>query len=210
MNYLVTKLPDKNKSDVILTNFHPDKEAEIELWNAYRSGSRQALNTIFEKYVRGLYSYSMNMTRNQQLISDCIQDLFVELWVKREMVTARVNSIKYYLIRSVRRRILRRLSADRRFEGQFIPENYSEEVEFHIEFYLIQEQSTMELSRQLKDSIATLSKRQQEAIYLKFYENMTYEEIASLMNTNVKAVYNLVGKSIVSLKRFFETHPIGY
>ena len=113
-----------------------------------------------------------------------------------------------YLIKSIRRRILRRLSTDRRFLGQPIPEDYSKEVEFHIEFNLIQEQVSRELSLQLKASVATLSKGQQEAIYLKFNENMTYEEIASVMNTNVKAVYNLVGKSIISLRKFFKAHPI--
>ena len=209
MNDLLNKYLDLNKANFILANPNP-QEIEIELWNSFRSGNREALNTIFEKYVRLLYAYGRNMTRDQGLISDCIQDIFVELWVKRGTLAAQVNSIKYYLFKSIRRRILRRLSTDRRFFGQSIPEDYSKEVEFHIEFNLIQEQVSRELSLQLKASVATLSKGQQEAIYLKFNENMTCEEIASVMDTNVKAVYNLVGKSIISLRKFFKAHPIAY
>lgn len=207
MSHLSNKVLHLNKANFILAN--PNRqEIEIELWNSFRSGNREALNAIFEKYVHLLYAYGRNMTRDHGLVSDCIQDIFIELWIKREALTAQVNSIKHYLIKSVRRRILRRLSADRRFVRQPVPDNYTEEVEFYIEFNLVQNQISRELSLQLKASVATLSKSQQEAIYLKFNENMTYEEIASVMNTNVKAVYNLVGKSIISLRKFFKAHPI--
>ena len=181
-----------------------------ELWNLFRSGDREAFNTIFEQNVRILYAYGRNFTSDKELISDCIQDIFIELWIRREMVTAKVNSVKYYLIKAVRRRILRRLSEEKRLKGQPISENYCEAMEFNIEFSLIEDQLVAERSRQLKASVANLSKGQQEAIYLKFYENMTYEEVASVMKTNVKSVYNLIGRSILSLRKFFKAHPISH
>ena len=201
------KYPDSSLSTFILAK--PDvRGSEVELWNSFRSGNRQALDTIFEKYVRVLYSYGRNMTADQDLISDCIQDIFLELWTKRTRLSTEVNSIKYYLIKAVRRRILRKLSSARSHAEQPIPENYSNEIEFNIEFTLVQAQVSKELSQQLKISVAALSKGQQEAIYLKFYENMTYEEVASVMHTNVKAVYNLIGKAIISLRKYFLHNPI--
>jgi len=191
----------------LLTNSNL-QEREMELWNSFRAGNREALNSIFEKYARLLFAYGRNMTRDQGLISDCIQDIFVELWMKRGSLTAQLISLKYYLIKSVRRRILRRLATDKRFLGQTIPADYDGGIEFHIEFNLIQDQISRDHSFQLKNSLAALSERQQEAIYLKFYEGMAYEEIASVMNTNVKAIYNLVDRSIVSLRKFFRAHPI--
>lgn len=196
-----------SRGNLMLANPNP-QEIEIEVWNSFRAGNREALDAIFEKYVRLLYAYGRNMTNDQGLISDCIQDVFVELWIKRETVTAQINSLKYYLVKSVRRRILRRLSQDKRVVGQSLPENYAEEVEWSVEFNLIHDQGSRDLSRQLQTSIAYLSKGQQEAIYLRFYENLPYEEIASIMNTNVKAVYNLVGKSILSLRKFFKGPPV--
>ena len=191
----------------LLTNSDP-QESEMELWNSFRAGNREALNTIFDKYARLLFAYGRNMTRDQGLVSDCIQDIFVELWIKRESLSAQIISLKYYLIKSVRRMVLRRLASDRRFLGQPIPPDYHGGIEFHIEFSLIQDQISKDHSFQLKNSLAALSERQQEAIYLRFYEGMAYEEIASVMNTNVKAVYNLVDRSIVSLRKFFKAHPI--
>ncbi|MEO5603170.1 MAG: sigma-70 family RNA polymerase sigma factor [Cyclobacteriaceae bacterium] len=209
MNKLSNTDLDFSKGNFMLAN-PTSKENEIEVWSSFRSGNREALNSIFEKYVRLLYTYGRNMTSDQGLISDSIQDVFVELWIKRETLTSQITSIKYYLIKSVRRRILRRLSQDRRAVGQAIPENHVEEVESNVEFNLIRDQNSRDLSFQIQTSVAHLSEGQQEAIYLKFYENLSYEEIALIMDTNVKAVYNLVGKSIISLRKFFKAHPLSF
>jgi RNA polymerase sigma factor (sigma-70 family) len=73
---------------------------------------------------------------------------------------------------------------------------------------MVEDQTLKERSMQLKASIATLSQRQQEVLYLKFHENMDYDDMAAVMNTNVKAVYNLVSRSIACLRKFFELHPL--
>ena len=205
MNTLTNTVPVLTKTS---RPVKPPCAQDSQLWESFRNGSRDALNEIFERYARLLYAYGRNMTLDQGLISDCIQDLFVELWIKREIVAPKVHSIKYYLVKSVRRRIARRLSADCRVIGSSIPDEYSSSVGFNAEFDLAQEQMSQEIALYVKASVSTLSKGQQEAIYLKFYENMTYEQIASVMNTNVKAVYNLIGKSIVTLRKIFKVHPL--
>lgn len=208
MKNLSDKYSELNISTLILTKRRVQDEAE--LWNSFRSGKREALDSIFERYARALYSYGRNITADQDLISDSLQDLFLELWITRSRLSTEVNSIKYYLIKALRRKILRKLSAARAQAGQPIPENYSDEIEFNIESNLIQAQLSKELARQLKTSVASLSKGQQEAIYLRFYENMSYDEVASVMHTNVKAVYNLIGKAIHSLRKYFSSNPISW
>jgi len=174
-------------------------EEEQTLWSAFKAGSRDALNSIFVKYSRLLYSYGRNMTPDQNLIADCIQDIFVELWVRKEKLSD-VTSIRFYLMRSLRRSILRRLSTDKRLLGKGVQEAADDDVEFSIEFNLIHDQLTAETRAQLQSAMGQLSKRQQEAIYLKFYENMSYEELSSVMDINVKAAYNLIGKAIIILR----------
>jgi len=173
-------------------------EEEQTLWSAFKAGSRDALNSIFVKYSRLLYSYGRNMTADQNLIADCIQDIFVELWVRKEKLSD-VTSVRFYLMRSLRRSILRRLSADKRLLGI---QNGADDndIEFSIEFNLIHDQLAAETRTQLQTAMTQLSKRQQEAIYLKFYENMSYEELSSVMDINVKAAYNLIGKAIIILR----------
>lgn len=177
-------------------------------WDLFRNGDRAALNRIFEKHARQLFAYGKKFTSDQGLIADCLQDLFVELWVKRAKLTPEVKTVKFYLIKSVRRRILRRLSADGRIIGRRIPDEYNLMIQSNIESQMIDDQLTTEISLCVKTSLSALSEGQREAIHLKFYENLSYDEIASIMNTNVKAVYNLVSKSIISLRKVLKAHPV--
>lgn len=171
---------------------------ETSLWTAFKRGSREALNAIFTDYSTILYSYGRNMTPDNALVADCIQDVFVELWTKRENLSE-VYSIKFYLIKSLRRRIARRLLSDKRL----LKDSYNfndEDVEFSIEFNLIQDQTSQALAAKLNAAVADLSKRQQEAVYLKFYENMSYDELSSVMDISIKTAYNLIAKAIVILR----------
>lgn len=183
---------------------------DTTLWNALRAGDRHALNTIFETHVRAMYAYGRNITPDVALVSDCVQDVFTELWIRRQTLAPGVKSIRYYLFKSLRRRISRQLVIEKRLASETIPEDYGDDLEPNIEHSLVADQTVKDRSMKLNDSIATLSDRQREAIYLKFYANMAHEEIASIMKTDVKGVYNLIARSMQSLRAFFHTHPIQY
>lgn len=194
------------ENDTILVRSKARRD-EGELWCSFRSGSREALNTIFERYARLLYAYGRSITRDQALVSDCIQDVFVQLWIKRETVAPQVEAIQYYLFRSLRRRISRSLATERKFSQDLISKEHIS-FEPNAEASLIVEQTLKDRSLRIKNSIDTLSERQREAVYLRFYGNMSYEEIASIMDTDVKAIYNLIARSIHTLRKFFDLHPI--
>src|SRR5687768_18474530 len=91
---------------LVPVSVHVEKDADLR--TAMNDGSREALNSLFEKYAPSLYYYAKSISRDQALVADCIQDLFIELWIRRNTISD-VKSIKSYLIKSVRRRVLRRL-----------------------------------------------------------------------------------------------------
>ncbi len=51
----------------------------------------------------------------------------------------------------------------------------------------------------------TLTKRQREAIFLKFYNDLSYSDIASIMDLQVDSVYNVISKAIESLRHKLKT-----
>lgn len=177
------------------------KETDTIIWGAFKKGNRQAFNYIFEKYVRTLCAYGNKMTKDQGAVEDCIQDLFIELWNKKNILSD-TDSIKYYLLKSLRRRIIRRLSLDKRYSGQPLHQDDDHAgIDFSVEFKIIQEQTDHEQQLQLQKALNQLSKRQREAIYLKFYQRISYDEVASILNLNIKSAYNLIGKAIDSLRK---------
>jgi RNA polymerase sigma factor (sigma-70 family) len=179
----------------------PVVDMERAVWAEFRNSNRKALDYIFEKHVRLLYIYGGKISKDQGLVEDCIQDLFTELWNKRKIL-GDTDNIKFYLFKSLRRKIVRRLSADQRLLGEQLKENIlDKEVEFPIEFNIIQEQISNEREMLMKRALAALSERQREAIYLKFYEKLAYQQIAGVMDIDLKSTYNIIGKAIDSLRK---------
>jgi RNA polymerase sigma factor (sigma-70 family) len=182
--------------------------SEISLWTEFKSGSREALNRIYDEHSVALYSYAKGLTKDTDLIADCIQDLFVQLWTKRQNIADHITSVKLYLLVSLRRNILRKLNYERQHERNEIPADYDTVTEFNMETSLIQREEEKQLIDSLNAAIKELSARQQEAVYLKFYEGLSHEEIATVLHTNSKGVYNLIGKSIASLRKVLKTKPV--
>jgi RNA polymerase sigma factor (sigma-70 family) len=66
---------------------------------------------------------------------------------------------------------------------------------------LISDQYIKDQENAIKAAMASLTKRQQEAIYLKYYTNLSYAEIVSVMNISADAIYNLISKAIDVLQK---------
>jgi RNA polymerase sigma factor (sigma-70 family) len=172
---------------------------ETILWNNFCSGDLKAFTCIYSTYLRPLYSYGRKFSKDTAFIEDCIQDLFVELWKNRKQLGA-TNSAKYYLYKSLRRKIFRQMAEANKHMPEALMENYTFEMELSIETDLVSNQLMLEQKQLLEKSLQNLTKRQREAIYLRFYENLSYEEVASIMSLELRSVYNLISKSIDTLK----------
>jgi RNA polymerase sigma factor (sigma-70 family) len=53
----------------------------------------------------------------------------------------------------------------------------------------------------MRKVLASLSRRQQEVIYLRFYVDADLEEIAEIMSLNRQSVYNLLHDALKKLKK---------
>ncbi|WPP51730.1 RNA polymerase sigma factor [Catalinimonas niigatensis] len=166
------------------------------LWDRYRKGDKLAFEQIYFKHVNLLYDYGIRISRNVPLVEDCIQDLFSDLWEKRLQMNT-VHSVKSYLLVSIRRRIIRRLSSEREnaFQNQQEIYNYAQDFDPDLS-ESIAEEKLLHLSK----AFAKLSDKQKEVIYLRFYSQLSYEEIADVMSVQVKAIYKLMARAIHSLR----------
>jgi RNA polymerase sigma factor (sigma-70 family) len=179
---------------------HPFSD-DYQLWQAFKAGLEPAFDHLYEAYFSALYGYGTRLCGDRELVKDCIQTLFVELWHHRTQV-ADVRCIKYYLYRCLRRKIIRVTNQDRRLvRAEDIPENYPFEVAFSHELLLVTDQLNQENQRKLLRAFGLLTQRQKEAVYLRFYENASYEEIASVMSLKeVKYARTLIYRALDVLR----------
>ena len=79
-----------------------------ELWSKLKAGDKHSLREIYDLHLEYLLQYALRFSRNEDLIQDCIHDLFVEIWNRRESL-GETNAIRPYLIVSLRRKLIRQL-----------------------------------------------------------------------------------------------------
>ena len=185
-----------------LTNLSVSSAGE-GLWERFCKGDREALGAIYRGHIDNLYNYGMHFCRDAERVKDCLQDLFQNLWLERAHISADVKNIRYYLLSSLRRRLLRSLEKDRRNYMEAPGDSFDFELIPPREDVIIQSEIYSQQVAQLLEGIATLSRRQREAIYLRFYQNLSYDQISKLMSMKVESVYNLISKAIGLLKNMF-------
>ncbi len=173
-----------------------------EAWTGFRKGREESLSRLFCHYYDHLYNYGCNMVQSEELVKDCIQDLFLRLWDRRKKISD-AHSVKSYLLCSLKRLILRKVKkADgRKRRNNTYVEDYFEEV-VNIEEMMIHFETKNYRKRQLSRSLESLNGRQKEAIYLRFYEGLSTDETAYIMQINKQSVYNHVSQAIKKLEIF--------
>ena len=183
------------------------KEQEQTLWKDMISGNKKSFEDLYNQYFQALINYGFRITKNENLIEDAVQELFISIWNNRTNLSE-VNEVKFYLFRSLKNKILRQLEKDI-FDK-------SEDVDVYLDFLIsISEEQKKIDSEQLNTNLDTLQRaiahlpiRQQEVINLKYYHDFTLDEIAKLMNVNKQSVSNLLFRSYAILRKLFKNLSI--
>jgi RNA polymerase sigma factor (sigma-70 family) len=174
---------------------------DYELWQSFKAGSEEAFDRIYNDHFSRLYGYGTRLCSDKALVKDCIQNLFVDLW-KSKARLGDVHSIRHYLFYSLRRSILKEINAEKKYlHPDELPANYNFEVTFSHEHLLVYDQLTVENHQRLNKAFDLLTRRQKEAIFLRFYENLEYAQITEIMLLKeVKYARTLVYRALDVLK----------
>jgi RNA polymerase sigma factor (sigma-70 family) len=168
------------------------------LWHSFKQGDKQAYAALYRKYFEVLYRYSLRITADRELVKDCIHDLFITIWKNKDNLT-QPDSVKAYLLSSVQRK-LKRQTTRLRSKQNDIEKITTPLLSNCREDEMIEDQTELEQKHLVEKALNGLTKREREAIYLKFYGNLSYKEVADAMAIGVDSIYNLISKSIDTLQ----------
>jgi RNA polymerase sigma-70 factor (ECF subfamily) len=176
---------------------------DTEVWKEFKQGKQEVFSFIYFKHYSSLYNYGYKIKPDSAFVEDCLQDMFLVLWKNRESL-GDVVSVKAYLFRSFRHKILRRIKENQWLTQQksLAEEDQAEvmSLEFSIEEVLIKDQTSREQKKRLLDAVNNLSKRQRELIYLRFYKGLSYEEIAQILQLSNQTLRNHIHLALKELR----------
>lgn len=179
---------------------------DLIVWDNFREGNKEALEIIYEDNYSPLYHYALKFTKDKDLIKDQIQELFVEL-IDSGKKLARTDNIRVYLLKSLRNKLLFQIARKVKQQSR-LPDHAEFNLLDSIETQLIKKEVTEDIQIRITSAVKKLSPKQQEIIYLRFYNDMPYPEIANLFDTKVQTVRNLLTRAISQLKEELENKNI--
>jgi RNA polymerase sigma factor (sigma-70 family) len=183
------------KSDAAVTEAAQDSV----IWARFKEGDKDAYASIYSRYSSLLFRYGCKVIADREVVKDCLHDLFTEIW-KNKSNLGNPESVKNYLVKSLRNKLLRELSKQAKFvDEENVEEGAYGEVCSH-EANLIYSQEKGEREKQLVNALKKLTNRQKEIIFLLYYNNLSPAEVASIMSVSVRTIYNTTFAAIQSLK----------
>jgi RNA polymerase sigma-70 factor (ECF subfamily) len=175
---------------------------ENDLWRKFLSGDLAIFDQIYEYWFPKLLTYGLQLTPDLDLVQDTVQQLFIDFWQRRKKLK-NIEKFKNYLFKSFRNKLIKKLSSSKLvvsldIKNMEIDEQLAEEP---FESIMIQYQLDQQIQKKLKLAYQELTLRQKEAVYFRFYENMSYQEISETMNfKDAKYARTLIYRAIGKMK----------
>lgn len=180
-----------------------DKESERILWKSFLKGDNQVLSLIYLQHSGAMYDYGCRFTSSKEMVKDCIQEVFCTL-IRTRGHLSETDNIRLYLLKSLKRRILREIELSGRFPKQTMGNDY----QFTLNLVDNVEDQMQEIDEQkrglLVEAMQELTERQKEAIYLRFNRGLEYEEISYVLNLNYQSSRALIHRAIEKLRKVIQ------
>lgn len=171
------------------------QEDETGWWLRFVRGEQDALAFFYEKYADWLLKYGLSVVYNRELVQDSVQELFIQLWNRRENLSV-PQSVKYYLMVSLRRLILNDVRKERLTTDAFPDDTISVAYQYALDAEELEEANV----RKLQIALRSLPPRQQEVIFLRFFDKMSYEDMSVLTGLDYQVLRNTIHRAIKALK----------
>ncbi len=147
-------------------------------------------------------SYGKRMSSDADQVADAVQDVFLEIWKRRATLTT-PNTIRFYLFRILRNRLIGHLT---RTNDPLHQANDLTDVDDalglpSIEASLTESDTQQQQQSRLRRAIESLPPRQQEALTLAYYHQFSNEDIAQIMGINPQSVTNHISRAILALRQ---------
>ncbi|WP_255462813.1 RNA polymerase sigma factor [Flavobacterium sp. GP15] len=170
------------------------------LWSNVKMGDEKAFSHLFEKHYAHLIRYGNSLSPLKDKVQDCVQEVFTDIWIYRESISESIV-VKAYLLSSVRKRIARHQERDRFFGKTTSIDTIEFLLDFSIEHDLIADETTANKVFNLNKLLNELPSRQKEALYLRYHQGLSVDEIASTLDVNYQSANNLLYRAVLNLRK---------
>ena len=162
-----------------------------KLVNHLQKNDHKAFEAIFLQFWERLYAFSFKMTSDQELSKNIVQDLFTDLWERRNKI--QINNMESYLFQSVKFKIFN-YYRDKKMNREILQDKFDDYIQDNQE---IQDQ---DLLTKLEKSLSKLPEKRGTILRMNKIQNVPVEEIALHLNLSKQTVKNQLSQAFKQLR----------
>lgn len=195
----------------LLTNYSNltkvDQNLDIySIWKSFLAGDKEAFAGIYNMNLDILYRYGTKLCADEDMVKDAIQEVFLDLYLKRGKNKSNPEYLKYYLILALKRILMKKVKQNRKIVDDNRVDTLCFEPDYSIEQSIIDHEEAAEITRRVGAALTKLPSKQKEALYLRFNESMDYAEIAQILEISVESVRKQVYRALKTVREMFGNH----
>lgn len=189
-------------------------QTDSTLISEYKQGSEQALATLIERHQKDLFSFIYYKLMDDDLANDIFQDTFMKIIVT--LKEGRYNEEGKFILWA--KRIAHNLIIDHfRLKSKHakVSETTYDNEEFSIFDLIAGKEENVEeklVSQQIQNDLmkmlVCLPENQQEVIKLRFFDGLSFKEIAEQTNTSINTTLGRVRYALINLRKIMDENKI--
>ncbi len=179
-----------------------DRTQWAEVWKRFRLGDRFAFSEIYEEFADVLFAYGIKITSDRELVKDCIQDLFYNIY-RYNIKLQKPEYLEFYLFRSLKNDIIRKIKNHSQ-QSSLTDDNVTLfDLKFQAELDNHDKESEELRVNALQKILQTISPQKREMLFLKFSTGLNYIEIGEIVGMSADAVKKQVYRTLDDLRNRF-------
>ncbi len=189
-------------------------QTDSQLIFQYQNGDETSLSILIKRHKKDLFSFIYYKLMDEDLANDIFQDTFIKIIVT--LKEGRYKEENKFILWA--KRIAHNLIIDHfRLQSKNIKisETSYENEEFSIFDIIKEPESNIEdrlIDKQINDDLlrmlVMLPDNQQEVIKLRFFDGLSFKEIADHTDTSINTTLGRVRYALINLRKIMEEHKI--
>lgn len=185
-----------------MKNFN--QQSDEQLISAYLRGNEKAFEILLKRYLRSVYNFIYHFVLVRQDAEDITQEVFVRVWKNLKKFNQR-QSFKVWLFKIAKNTTIdflkrKKVLSFSEFENKKDKKSLITKLQ---ELNSLQNTflERVETSNLISSAMMTLSYKNRKVLFLRYYNNFTFQEIAKLLGESINTVKSRCRRAIMNLKK---------
>ena len=170
-----------------------------EIWSNFKAGDKAAFESVYKLCIDDMFAYGLKLNPNKELVKDCLQQVFVDIYERRNDISQPID-IKFYFLKALKHCIYKRQKKEKKKTHFEDITNLEFNAEYNFEDQRILSELDAKKKQLIQKAVDSLSSKQREIMYLRFTVGLGYNEISKIIEIDSSSVRKQVYRAIKKLR----------